>query len=95
MVVVFSVWLPRLRSLSDCYRKVREFFCRLLTPTLSSFEEERENYFAGRLPGVVTPFQPRANVRCPVRAIQGMRLMEHVWNRVPSYCLVASQPDSR
>jgi hypothetical protein len=24
-----------------------------------------------------------------------MRLMEHVWNRVPSHCLVASQPDSR
>ena len=26
---------------------------RLLTPTLSSFEEERENYFVGRLPGLI------------------------------------------
>jgi hypothetical protein len=28
-----------------------EFF-RLLTPALSSFGEERENYFVGRFPGV-------------------------------------------
>ena len=27
--------------------------------------------------------------------MQGMRLMEHVWLRVPSHCLIASQPDSR
>ena len=27
--------------------------------------------------------------------LKRMRLMEHVWNRVPSHCLVASQPDSR
>jgi len=26
--------------------------CRLLTPALSSFREERENYFVGRFPGV-------------------------------------------
>src|SRR6266478_8794633 len=23
-----------------------------------------------------------------------IRLMEHIWNRVPSYCLIVSQPDS-
>jgi hypothetical protein len=27
--------------------------------------------------------------------IHRMRLMEHVWNRVPSHCLIASRPDSR
>ena len=36
---------------------------------------------------------PRQHI--PFREERGMRLMEHVWNRVPSHCLVASQPDSR
>ena len=36
---------------------------RLLTPALSSFGEERENYFVGRLPGVVATLQPWANFR--------------------------------
>jgi len=31
---------------------------------------ESENYFVGRLPGVVTTFQPRADFLCPVGAIQ-------------------------
>jgi hypothetical protein len=31
---------------------------RLLTPALSSFEEERENYFVGRFPGVASASQP-------------------------------------
>jgi len=34
VVVVSSVWLPRLWSLSDCHRKVRKFFFQLLTPPL-------------------------------------------------------------
>ena len=27
--------------------------------------------------------------------LYGIRLMEHIWNRVPSHCLIASQLDSR
>jgi putative addiction module component (TIGR02574 family) len=36
-------------------------FGRILTPTLSSFGEERANYFAGRFPGVAAARQRRAN----------------------------------
>src|SRR5207247_2728672 len=56
----------------DCFPQVRQSLVthfasnkrgfpdqfRLLTPTLSSFEEERGNYFVGRLPGVASAARP-------------------------------------
>ena len=66
--------------------RVRRF--RLLTPALSSFEEERENYFVGRLPGVVAlppssdfgaTSQPRANFRCAFSASQSAHSRQ--WTR--------------
>ena len=43
---------------------------RLLTPTLSSFGEERENYFVGRFPGVAAVRQHRANFRSAFSAAE-------------------------
>jgi hypothetical protein len=34
-----------------------------------------------------------ANPESKKRPVVRMRLMEHIWNRVPSHCLIASQPD--
>ena len=43
---------------------------RLLTPALSSFGEERENYFVGRFPGVAAARQHRANFRSAFSAFE-------------------------
>jgi hypothetical protein len=42
----------------------------LLTPALSSFGEERENYFVGRFPGVAAARQHRANFRSAFSAAE-------------------------
>jgi hypothetical protein len=53
---------------------------RLLTPALSSFGEERENYFVGRLPRVVAPLQPWANIRSAFSAFKlGKFLSARLW----------------
>ena len=43
---------------------------RLLTPALSSFGEERENYFVGRLPRVVAALRCWANFRSAFSAFE-------------------------
>jgi hypothetical protein len=49
----------------ESYKEARTKTIRLLTPALSSFGEERENYFVGRLPRVALAVheQPWANFR--------------------------------
>jgi hypothetical protein len=49
---------------------------RLLIPALSSFEEERENYFVGRLPRVVALLQPWANFRSAFSAFEFAAIRE-------------------
>ncbi|SRR6266542_3429042 len=56
--MTFGIKLSRIPELLNVARVCATATCdkrrnsRLLTPALSSFEEERENYFVGRLPGV-------------------------------------------
>ena len=66
----FRRWLTdsvfRLTRESGRQQAVQAF--RLLTPALSSFEEERENYLEGREPNVVALLQPWAISFCSVGA---------------------------
>jgi hypothetical protein len=58
------------------YKEAKAKMIRLLTPALSSFGEERENYFVGCLPGVVAALQPRANFRSAFSAFEFVSIRE-------------------
>ena len=69
-------------------RDKRWNFLRLLTPALSSFGEEREIYFVGRLPGVAASRQHRANFRSAFSAFELAVIREiHVSLCVPCVLL--------